>query len=837
MITGGSSVDFDTKRQKRDQYQSVNHVAITGPVVQTKWSHVPLTFDARDVDLRSAPHIDAMVINCSVAGWDLHKVLVDNGSQADIIFLHAFDHMGINHNLLKPSDNSLYGFGGKGTFPVGKIELPLSFVVAPNARSEQITFDIVDMVYPYDAIMGRGSINKFEAAIHELYLCMKIPGPQGAITVYGNQQTARNIERDFVPGQRNVHCLMTQHEVSEATRPAANEHEKAQLQSNNGTKIVPLEPATPKQTVIISEDLTSQDEEKIISCLSRNKDVFAWSTLDLVGVSRTVIEHSLGIDPSVRPKKQRLHKMSNEKIEAAKAKVHRLLEANFIEPVAYPTWLANVVMVQKKSGKWRMCIDFTSLNKACPKDNFPLPRIDKIVDSAAGCEVMSLLDYFSGYHQIYMKEEDKACASFITPFGTYCFIRMPEGLKNVGSTFSHLTKMVLESQVGRNIFTYVDDIVVASKNKEDHLADLAETFANMRDTRLRLNPEKCVSGVRQGKILGYLVSHRGIEANPTKIHAIINMTPPQSTRDVQRLTGRLATLNRFISRSAERSLPFLKTLRGAKDFAWGPEQAAAFASLKQHLSDLAILTSPDPSLPLLLYIAASPYAISAALVQEQDREGTTRQCLVYYVSEVLTASKCNMTELEKISYVVVMASRNLRHYFEAFKVRVTSDRGLGEPFRNPEASVRITKWAAELFGYHITFEPRTTIKSQVLANFIVDWIGPITQQDEPTEKVWTIHCDGAWCHAGAGAAAVITSPTGVKHRYAARLSFALESDRCTNNVAEYKAVILGLRKLRALGGHHLHNQDRFQSGCPPGQKRIFSKRPRTHAVSHDCSQS
>jgi ribonuclease HI len=190
----------------------------------------------------------------------------------------------------------------------------------------------------------------------------------------------------------------------------------------------------------------------------------------------------------------------------------------------------------------------------------------------------------------------------------------------------------------------------------------------MRDARLRLNPEKCVFGVRQGKILGYLVSHRGIEANPTKIQAIINMTPPQSARDVQRLRGRLAALNRFISKSAERSLPFLKTLCGAKDFAWGPEQAAAFASLKEHLSELGTLTSPDTSLPLLLYIVASPHAASAALVQEQDREGTTWQCPVYYISKVLTTSKRNITELEKIAYAVVMASRKLRHYFEAFKV-------------------------------------------------------------------------------------------------------------------------------------------------------------------------
>jgi hypothetical protein len=260
MITGGSSVNFETKRQKRDHYRSVSHIALTGPVIQTRWSHVSLTFDARDVDIRSAPHVDAMVINCSVAGWDLHKVLVDNGSQADIIFLHAFDRMGISHSLLKPSDNPLYGYGGKGTFPVGKIELPLSFGVAPNARSEQVTFDIVDMVYPYNTIMGRGSINKFEAVIHGLYLCMKIPGPQGVITIYGNQQTARNIERDFVPRQWNVHCLTAQREGFEGTRPVVDEKVKAQLQSNDGSKAVPLDPATPKQTVIISEDLTSRDK-------------------------------------------------------------------------------------------------------------------------------------------------------------------------------------------------------------------------------------------------------------------------------------------------------------------------------------------------------------------------------------------------------------------------------------------------------------------------------------------------------------------------------------------------------------------------------------------------
>jgi ribonuclease HI len=157
-----------------------------------------------------------------------------------------------------------------------------------------------------------------------------------------------------------------------------------------------------------------------------------------------------------------------------------------------------------------------------------------------------------------------------------------------------------------------------------------------------------------------------------------------------------------------------------------------------------------------------------------------------------------MTELEKIAYAVIMASRKLRHYFEAHKVRVTSDQGLGELFRNPEGSARIAKWVAELSGYNIIFEPRTALKSQVLADFIVDWIGPSEPQQFRAKTLWTIHCDGAWCHTGTGAAAIITSPVGLKHRYSAHLCFSLDSDKCTNNITEYEADTFGLRKLRAL---------------------------------------
>jgi hypothetical protein len=260
-------------------------------------------------------------------------------------------------------------------------------------------------------------------------------------------------------------------------------------------------------------------------------------------------------------------------------------------------------MVKKGTRKWIMCIDFIDLNKACPKDEFPLPRIESLVDGAASSELMSLLDCYSGYHQIWLKKEDEPKTSFITPSGTYCYLRIPEALKNAGGSFSRMTAKVLHSQIGRNVMTYVDDIIVKSTKQENHIADLQETFANFRQAGLKLNPEKCVFGVKKGKFLGCLVSTKGIEANPNKIEAILQMEPPNTKKGARWLVGRLASLNRFISRSAKRNLPFFKILKSAKVFQWGPAQQRAFKELKQYLIDLTTLTSPSPGAPLLLYVA------------------------------------------------------------------------------------------------------------------------------------------------------------------------------------------------------------------------------------------
>lgn len=265
------------------------------------------------------------------------------------------------------------------------------------------------------------------------------------------------------------------------------------------------------------------------------------------------------------------------------------------------------------------------------------------------------------------------------------------------------------------------------------MADLAETFTNLRKANLNLNPKKCVFGVHKGKVLGCLISTEGIEANPNKVRALKEMEEPWTVKDVQKLTGIIAALNRFIPRSAGRSLPFFKVLQSSSKFEWGEEQKKAFSNLKVYLENMIKMTSPDPKDPLLLYISASQTAVSAALVLERTVEGRHKQLPVYFVSEALSGSKLFYSDLEKITYAVIMSARKLRHYFEGHIIVVITDQPLHDLFNNREASARISKRAAELSEYIVDFERQTAIKSQVLTDFIADWTSPTFEEEAPIE--------------------------------------------------------------------------------------------------------
>ena len=192
--------------------------------------------------------------------------------------------------------------------------------------------------------------------------------------------------------------------------------------------------------------------------------MFAWEPSDLSGVPREVIEHHLAVCPGARPVKQKVRRQAQDRQDFIRDEVKKLEEAGVVREVLHPTWWANPVVVPKRCGKKRLCIDFTDLNKACPKDPFPLPRIDQIVDSTAGCDLLCFLDAFSGYHQIKMAVEDEEKTAFITPQGCYCYTCMPFGLKNAGATFQRAMRVCMGPQMGRNVEAYIDDIVVKTKD-------------------------------------------------------------------------------------------------------------------------------------------------------------------------------------------------------------------------------------------------------------------------------------------------------------------------------------------------------------------------------------
>jgi hypothetical protein len=258
-------------------------------------------------------------------------------------------------------------------------------------------------------------MNKFDAVIRQQFLCMKLPAPKGVITVFGDQQEARNIEKGHTPGQANVYQLKTTEERRESYEEAKRDKEKIEISVDGETKKVYLDDM-PDRAVINGAYLNAEEEKELIQLLNKNKDVFAWSAKDLQGVDRDIIEHALETDERIALITQKLRKMSEEKVKSVEAEVQWLQDAKVIREVKYPVWLANTVPVKKKNGKWRMCVDFTDLNKTCKKDNFPLERVDKIVDDAANSKMLSLLDVFSGYHQIRVRKEDEEKTSFITPF-------------------------------------------------------------------------------------------------------------------------------------------------------------------------------------------------------------------------------------------------------------------------------------------------------------------------------------------------------------------------------------------------------------------------------------
>nr|KYP60510.1 Transposon Ty3-I Gag-Pol polyprotein [Cajanus cajan] len=299
------------------------------------------------------------------------------------------------------------------------------------------------------------------------------------------------------------------------------------------------------------------------------------------GIDPNFLCHKLSVCRETKPVAQRKRKTGEERKKAIEGEVSKLLDVGFIREVHYTTWLANVVMVKKSNSKWRMCTDYIDLNKACPKDSYLLPNIDRLVDGAADHNFLTFLDVYSGYNQIRMHPRDEDKTTFVTESANYCYQVMSFGLKNAGATYQRFMDKIFHEQIGKNMEIYVDNMVVKSADMLSHVTNLAKVFHALRRHQMRLNPDKCVFGISGSKFLGFMLSSQGIEANPDKCQAIIDMRSPVNLKEVQKLAARLTLLSRFLPCMAETSKPVIVLLKKANRFQWTDECEISFKLFKQ----------------------------------------------------------------------------------------------------------------------------------------------------------------------------------------------------------------------------------------------------------------
>nr|GEX67298.1 reverse transcriptase domain-containing protein [Tanacetum cinerariifolium] len=294
-----------------------------------------------------------------------------------------------------------------------------------------------------------------------------------------------------------------------------------------------------------------------------------------------------------------------------------------------------------------MCVDFKDLNKACLKDGYPLPKIDWKVEFLCGYPFKYFLDAYKGYHQIKIAKEDEENTTFVTSQGIFCYSKMSFELKNTGATYQRLVDKAFQKQIGRNLEVYVDELVIKSRTEQEIIRDMEETFKTLREINMKLNPKKCTFGMREGMFLGYKVNADRLRVCPNKVEAVLSFPSPKCLKNVQRLNGKLASLNRFLSKSAKKSLPFFKTLKK---------------------SELPMLTTPKEKEELVIYLAAAKEAVSAVLMMERDR----KQMPIYFVSRALQG------ENKKADVLSKMASTSFAHLSKQVLVEELKEKSIDE---------------------------------------------------------------------------------------------------------------------------------------------------------------
>ena len=479
-----------------------------------------------------------------------------------------------------------------------------------------------------------------------------------------------------------------------------------------------------------NENLTEQQKEEFLHLLLKYQDVLYAEHL---GTVKSAL-FDINVD-GAKPIRQRDRRWSQVELAVMKREIETLTKLGLIEP-ASGEWASRIVMVTKKDGSIRMCVDFRAVNQLCKMDAYPTPLVERTLDQLNGSCWFTSFDAEKGYYQVAMKERAKEISAFRCPFGYFHFTKMPFGMKNAGATFQRMMDMVLKGLAWQCCMVFVDDVVVYSKTWEEHLRDVEQVLQKFKECGITLNLKKCLLAQNQLPFLGHVVSKEGIKPDPSKVKAVKDFQRPSTVTELRSFLGMTGQLRKFVKDYAMIARPLNGMLAEARTpvwrggSTWTKEECEAFEKLKEVVTDEAMLAHPNFELPFVLWCDASDYGTGAVLTQEV--EGVSRP--IAYASGVLNKAQRNYSTTQREGLAVVWATAHFRAYIHGIPTVVVTDHSaLTWILSVREPTSRLARWAMALMDYDLTFIHRPG-KSNVIADALSRLKSRDGSQENPEEN-------------------------------------------------------------------------------------------------------
>ena len=487
----------------------------------------------------------------------------------------------------------------------------------------------------------------------------------------------------------------------------------------------------------VDETVTEEEKQELKGVLHEFADVFSRSEFDLGCTG--LAEHSIDTG-SARPIRQTLRRQPFAHIETIDKQVSEMLKSGIIEPSASP-WVSNVVIVKKKDGTARFCVDYRRLNDVTRKDAYPLPRIETCLDALGGARYFSTFDLRSGYHQVRMNSADADKTSFVTRQGTFRFKVLPFGLTNAGATFQRVMDVAMSGLNFSICLVYLDDIILFSSTVTEHLERLKCVLSSLRKANLKLKPSKCCLLHREVSFLGHVVSGHGIATDPEKIRAVVEWPVPRSVTEVRAFLGLCSYYRRFVESFALIASPLHALTGKGRTFAWTEECDQAFEELKRRLTSAPILAMPLDEGRYVLDTDASYGAIGAVLSQVQGGE----ERVIAYASRTLNRPEQNYCVTRKELLAIVYYMKGFRQYLLGREFTVRTDHAaLQWLMRTPTPIGQQARWMDILgeFDFTVLHRPgRSHANADSLSRIPVHPDGEVEQTE--TLRLCTIQVQNA----------------------------------------------------------------------------------------------